>query len=286
LAVEKRTPFESVGPVPAPIGPYNVAILADIGKVKLLSALLALIALFGFATCGFAAAKVIPLPRPRPADIARPEPPAEASAEEPAPPSACRLRLTAELAVAPSLPALVGPGECSVEDVVRLEAVWLADQTRVAVTPPAILRCSFVEAIVHWVREDLAPAVRAFGGPLKSVDNYAAYDCRGRNRIIGAKLSEHGKANALDVRSVKLASGSVIELTDPTVDKDFRERVRKSTCARFTTVLGPGSDGYHENHIHVDLAERAGGHRMCQWDVREPGEEAVPLPQPRPAAAP
>jgi len=254
--------------------------------VKLLSALLALIALFGFATCGFAAAKVIPLPRPRPADIARPEPPAEASAEEPAPPSACRLRLTAELAVAPSLPALVGPGECSVEDVVRLEAVWLADKTRVAVTPPAILRCSFVEAIVHWVREDLAPAVRAFGGPLKSVDNYAAYDCRGRNRIIGAKLSEHGKANALDVRSVKLASGSVIELPDPTVDKDFRERVRKSTCARFTTVLGPGSDGYHENHIHVDLAERAGGHRMCQWDVREPGEEAVPLPQPRPAAAP
>jgi hypothetical protein len=286
LAVEKRTPFESVGPVPAPIGPYNVAILADIGTVKLLSALLALIALFGFAICGFAAAKVIPLPRPRPADIARPEPPAEASAEEPAPPSACRLRLTAELAVAPSLPALVGPGECSVEDVVRLEAVWLADQTRVAVTPPAILRCSFVEAIIHWVREDLAPAVRAFGGPLKSVDNYAAYDCRGRNRIIGAKLSEHGKANALDVRSVKLASGSVIELTDPTVDKDFRERVRKSTCARFTTVLGPGSDGYHENHIHVDLAERAGGHRMCQWDVREPGEEAVPLPQPRPAAAP
>jgi len=284
--VEKRTPFESVGPVPAPIGPYNVAILADIGTVKLLSALLALIALFGFATCGFAAAKVIPLPRPRPADIARPEPPAEASAEEPAPPSACRLRLTAELAVAPSLPALVGPGECSVEDVVRLEAVWLADKTRVAVTPPAILRCNFAEAIVHWVREDLAPAVRAFGGPLKSVDNYAAYDCRGRNRIIGAKLSEHGKANALDVRSVKLASGSVIELTDPTVDKDFRERVRKSTCARFTTVLGPGSDGYHENHIHVDLAERAGGHRMCQWDVREPGEEAVPLPQPRPAAAP
>jgi hypothetical protein len=190
------------------------------------------------------------------------------------------------LAVAPSLPALVGPGECSVEDVVRLEAVWLADKTRVAVAPPAILRCNFAEAIVHWVREDLAPVVRAFGGPLKSIDNYAAYDCRGRNRIIGAKLSEHGKANALDVRSVKLASGSVIELTDPTVDKDFRERVRKSTCARFTTVLGPGSDGYHENHIHVDLAERAGGHRMCQWDVREPGEEAVPLPQPRPAAAP
>ena len=265
-------------------GPHKVAILADITAVKALSALFILLALFGFATCGFAAARTIPLPRPRPAEI--PEPPAEVSAEEPAPPSACRLRLTAELAVAPSLPAPVGGGECNVEDVVRLEAVWLADKTRVAVTPPAIVRCSFAEAIVHWVREDLAPATRAFAGPLRSIDNYAAYDCRGRNRIVGAKLSEHGKANALDVRSVKLASGSVIELTDPSADKSFRERVRKSTCARFTTVLGPGSDGYHENHIHVDLAERAGGHRMCQWDVREPGEEAVPLPQPRPTAAP
>jgi len=76
-------------------------------------------------------------------------------------------------------------------------------------------------------------------------------------------------------------------LTDPKVAKDFRERLRKTTCARFSTVLGPGSDGYHENHVHVDLAERAGGHRMCQWEVREPGDEAaqVPLPQRRPASA-
>jgi len=180
-----------------------------------------------------------------------------------------------------------GPGECVVDDVVRLEAVRLADKTQVAVTPPAIVRCSFAEAIVHWVREDVVPVVRSLGGALKSIDNYAAYDCRGRNRIIGARLSEHGKANALDIRSFKLASGTVVELTDPNVAKDFRERLRKTTCARFSTVLGPGSDGYHENHVHVDLAERAGGHRMCQWEVREPGDEAaqVPLPRPRPASA-
>jgi hypothetical protein len=58
-------------------------------------------------------------------------------------------------------------------------------------------------------------------------------------------------------------------------------------CGRFTTVLGPGSDGYHETHIHVDLAERRGGYRMCQWDVRDPApvaavETAIPLPPPRP----
>jgi hypothetical protein len=244
-----------------------------------------LLALASSAAEAAPAARSVPLPRPRPAEAA------EAPSVEPAPPSACRLRLTPALAVAPSLPAALGTGECGVEDGVRLEAVVLADNTRVAVTPPAIMRCTFAEAIVQWVRLDLAPAVRAIGAPLASIDNYAAYDCRGRNNIVGAKLSEHGKANALDVRSVKLADGTVLGLTDPHVAKDLREGLRGKTCARFTTVLGPGSDGYHEDHVHVDLAERQRGYRMCQWDVREPdlelaaGSASVPLPRPRPATA-
>jgi hypothetical protein len=267
------------------LGRDKVEILADIAMVKALSAFLFLAALVGSALCGLTAAEAVPLPRARPPQIPTAEPTPEGMPEEAAP-SACRLRLTAELAVAPSLPPLIGPGECNVDDVVRLEAIWLVDKTQVAVTPPAILRCSFAEAIVHWVREDVAPAVRSLGGRLRSIDNFSAYDCRGRNRILGARLSEHGRANALDIRSLKFATGTVMELTDPHVAKDFRERLRKNACARFTTVLGPGSDGYHENHVHLDLAERRGGHRMCQWDVREPGEEAVPLPPPRPAEAP
>jgi hypothetical protein len=269
----------------------KVAIVGDIATVRIVSTIVILVAL-----CDAAGARVVPLPRPRPpsaptATVAAPDAsPAEKPAEPP-PPSACRLRLTSELAVAPSLPPLVGAGECGVEDVVRLEAVWLPDKTRVAVTPPATMRCSFAEAIVHWVREDVAPAVHALDATLKSIDNYDSYDCRGRNNIVGAKLSEHGKANALDVRSLKLANGTVMALTDPHVAKDFREGLRKATCARFSTVLGPGSDGYHEDHVHMDLAVRKSGyHSMCQWDVREPGEEPaviahVPLPRPRPTAS-
>ena len=261
--------------------------------MKVLPSLIIRVAFCVLALADVVAAQAVPLPRSRPAQAPGAQPPAarpaEASeSEEPPPPSACRLRLTAELAVAQSAPPVVARGECGIEDGVRLEAVFLRDKTRVALTPPAIVRCTFAEAIVQWVREDLAPAVRNLGAPLRSLDNYAAYDCRGRNRIVGAKLSEHGKANAIDVRSVKLANGTVVGLTDPQVGKDLRLGLRKSTCARFTTVLGPGSDGYHEGHVHVDLAERTGGHRMCQWDVREPGEEpvaAVPLPVPRPASA-
>jgi hypothetical protein len=147
-----------------PIGRYKVAILADIATVKSLRALIILAALCAFAPCDFAAARVIPLPRPRPPEISPVPSAQEATPEEAPPPSACRLRLTAELAVAPSLPALAGPSECVVDDVVRLEAVRLADKRQVAVTPPAIVRCSFAEAIVHWVRDDVAPAVPSLGG--------------------------------------------------------------------------------------------------------------------------
>ncbi|TMJ29971.1 MAG: extensin family protein [Alphaproteobacteria bacterium] len=257
------------------------AMLMHLPALKLLAPLMLVM-----GVCDFAAAQSVPLPRPRPAaSTVRPPLLAPADVEQP---SSCRLRLTGDLAVAPSLSAIEGPGECGADDVVRLEAVVLANKRQIAINPPAVLRCTLAESIVEWVREDIASAARALEAPVKSIDNYSSYDCRGRNRIAGAKLSEHGKANALDIRSFKLANGAVIEPTDPHVAKDFRENLRKSTCSRFTTVLGPGSDGYHENHIHVDLAQRANGHRMCQWEVRDPdtegtpGSAAVPLPRPRP----
>jgi hypothetical protein len=177
------------------------------------------------------------LPRPRP-DLA-PAAAVNSAAKEPSAPSACRQRLTADLAIAPSLPPIVGAGECAVEDVVRLEAVVLADQSRVTLTPPATVRCGFAEAIVYWVREDVVPAVRSLDAVLGSIQNYVSYECRGRNGIVGAKLSEHGKASALDVASVKLGSGTVLGLTDLHVAKNFREGLRQATCARFRLCSGP-----------------------------------------------
>jgi hypothetical protein len=141
------------------------------------------------------------------------------------------------------------------------------------------------ESLASWVREDAAPRLAELGSVLRSLENYDDFECRGRNRVIGGKLSEHGKGNAIDVRAFALADGRRIEPTDVEQPKDLREALRESACRHFMTVLGPGSDGYHEAHIHLDLAERNHGYRICQWDVREPSPVAarIPLPRPRPA---
>lgn len=204
---------------------------------------------------------------------------------EPPPPSACQLRLTSDIAVVEPLPQIAGANGCGVEDAVRLSAVMTKDKVRVAITPPATMRCATAEAIVHWVRDDVAPIAATLGAPLGGIVNYASYECRGRNRIAGAKLSEHGKGNAIDIRALTLTNGKSYELTDISVAKETREKLRASACARFTTVLGPESDGFHEGHIHVDLVERRSGYRICQWAVRD-ASDLTPLPRERPPEAP
>jgi hypothetical protein len=195
--------------------------------------------------------------------------------------------LTEEIAIAPSIPAIHGPGGCGGDDLVRLEAIVLPDKRKVAVKPAAVLRCGMASAIADWVRTDMAPLAAGLGSTISDLDNFDSFECRGRNRIAGAMLSEHGRANALDVRAIKLANGQSIGLTDRTVPRDLRERVLHSVCRRFTTVLGPGSDWYHEDHIHLDLMQRRNDYRICQWNVWDPLPLIAPLlPAERPEEAP
>ncbi|MCK1741603.1 extensin family protein [Bradyrhizobium sp. 139] len=253
----------------------------------------------------------IPLPKPRPeeapkaSDEAAPETGGKPSADKPSPdkpgankpaeaapppekqPSACRLALTEEIAIAPSIPDIRGPGACGGEDLVRLEAIVLRDKRKVAVKPAAILRCTMASAIADWVRNDMVPLAASLGSTISDLDNFDSFECRGRNRVLGAMLSEHGKANALDVRAIKLGNGQSIGLTDRSMSRDVRERVLHSVCARFSTVLGPGSDWYHEDHIHLDLAQRRNDYRICQWNVWDPLPQVAPLlPAERPEEAP
>ena len=247
------------------------------------------------AACAPAAAEPVPLPRPRPHVVALTQAPrsfAEAvagfdfdAATMSSDPTACDQRLTA-MAMVTLLPRLIGPGACGGADMVELTAVLTPAKRRIAVMPPAVLNCAMAELLAGWLLDAVAPDVAKLGGALSAIENYDSYECRTRNRIPGAKLSEHAHGDALDVRALRLADGRRLALTDVNVDAPLRQALREAACHRFTTVLGPG-EAYHSGHIHLDVIQRRGGYRICQWDVRvpPPAQPVVPLPRPRPAVA-
>ena len=114
-----------------------------------------------------AAAETVPLPRPRPPDLgtngdAIPLPPLRQSLPptveapaKPAPPSACQLRLP-DIAEIEALPPVIAPNGCGIDDPVKIAAVRTADNRRIAINPPATLRCTTAEAVAYWVRDDIA----------------------------------------------------------------------------------------------------------------------------------
>jgi hypothetical protein len=138
-----------------------------------------------------------------------------------------------------------------------------------AVTPNATLACPIVSALDHWIVDAVQPsAQRWFAQPVVEIRQISAYSCRGMNGQPGAHISEHAFGNALDVAAFKLADGHVITVMGgwhgTPEEQGFLHDVQLAACEQFTTVLAPGSNVYHYDHIHVDLMRRASGRRICQ----------------------
>ncbi len=195
-------------------------------------------------------------------------PPAPTTPEPPpAPPepdAACGPLLASGKVVARPAPAVAEGGGCGIAAPVRLEAVVLAGGRHVAVSPPALMRCDLAGQLADWLRDDVAPATAA-EGDLVAVDDAAAYTCRNRNWKAGNRISEHARGNAIDLLAFRFA-GRVVGLKD-TVAGSLMATLRTTACARFATVLGPGSDAYHETDLHLDLEHRRNGFKLCQWTV-------------------
>ena len=219
-------------------------------------------------SCSSFASNKIPLPPPRPIE-AFASTPDSPDKKTPASPSACQTSIAEHIAIAPTVPPIQEPGGCGGEDLVRLESIILQNGARVPVRPAAIVRCPLAKALADWIRDDMVALVASVG-VLREIDIAGSYECRDRNRVSGERLSEHARANAIDVVGVSLRSAGSISFTDRLAARDLREKARISACTRFPTVLGPGSDGYHEDHIHLDLLERKSGYRICQWNVLDP----------------
>jgi len=47
-------------------------------------------------------------------------------------------------------------------------------------------------------------------------------------------------------------------------EQGFLRDVQAAACQQFSTVLAPGSNAYHYDHIHVDLMRRASRRVVCE----------------------
>ncbi|MEL7302890.1 MAG: extensin family protein, partial [Pseudomonadota bacterium] len=113
-------------------------------------------------------------------------------------------------------------------------------------------------------------ADRWLGSHVVKVRVASSYGCRPINHKRGGKLSEHGRANAIDISAFELADGRIVNLKrgwrGPKSERRFLRTVHRGACNIFTTVLGPNADRFHHDHFHFDLARhgRTGTYRVCR----------------------
>jgi hypothetical protein len=169
-----------------------------------------------------------------------------------------------------TFPPAVNP-ECAIATPVRLTAVKLPPRSRTSIRLPEepTLSCQFGERFGHWLRDLVAPLIAGeLAVELKSVHTGPGYECRNRNHAETGKISAHASGLAVDVASFELANGETLPIK-PNGDEHLRatvDAIRVAACGWFTTVLGPGSDTAHAEHLHVDILQHGSSdrYRICQ----------------------
>jgi len=149
----------------------------------------------------------------------------------------------------------------------------------VEVQPPATLACPIVSVLDQWIDTAVQPAaLHWFRVPVVQIKQISAYSCRGMNGDPNAHISEHAFGNALDVAEFDLADGHKISVQygwhGTPEEQGFLHDVQAAACDSFTTVLAPGANVYHYNHIHVDLMRHYNGRHICEPSAI-PGEVAA-----------
>ena len=164
----------------------------------------------------------------------------------------------------------VDTGQCHVQNPVNIHSVK-AQQNLIKLPEGPLLNCKFALQFSKWLSESGAPIMAAqLGTPVEKISTGPGFECRGRNGDSSAKISEHGFGNAIDITTLRMRGGKVINVLDA-IDPNAESYailhgLRASACGYFTTVLGPGSNAAHEKHFHFDLGVhgKSGNYRICE----------------------
>jgi hypothetical protein len=213
-----------------------------------------------------------PLPPPRPPELGAPE---KAPAEPPPPApkggaaSTCLAKLVADGADAEAATAPPASAEgCGIDTPVRLSSIT-ADGGAVSLPDHPLIACEFAAVLADYVRLIVAPLGQAtLHAKVAAIETGPGYTCRTQDHIAEAKISAHAKGLAVDFMAITLADRRRILVEGQTGadEASYFRAIRTAACGWFTTVLGPGSDSFHANNMHLDIEQHGsrGSYRICQ----------------------
>jgi len=193
-----------------------------------------------------------PLPPERPAGVCRPAP---LTAAEPG--SGTMLCRDPRLMGDPR-PDLVDVGDlaCGIDDPVRVTAI-----SGIRLSQPALVGCGTARRLADWLTGVAqAQAQVHLGARITEVRTFGSYACRTRNNA-GGRRSEHARGRAIDIGGFTLSTGARVTVARDWGDTpagDFLREIWRKGCGPFSTVLGPGADRHHRDHLHLDTAPRSG----------------------------
>jgi hypothetical protein len=184
--------------------------------------------------------------------------------------AACRLALSMLGTSYTVEPALTDPADrdCGIARPLRISQII----SGVALTGDPVMHCDTARSLALWTQQFLRPAAALRDGApqLTALQTGPAFSCRDR---IGTgsdapKQSEHAYGRAIDIMGFDFDDGTNLTVQPRTGDGDqdesFLRAARGTACLLFTTVLGPGSNAAHDNHLHLDMAARNAGWRLCE----------------------
>jgi len=161
--------------------------------------------------------------------------------------------MRAEGAQVQPLPDRTFASGCSATSSVKLVAIGIP------VTNLGAVKCTLAAPFARWVRQDVPQlATRWLGGYVTKIESFGSFACRPINNQAGNGLSEHARANAIDIAAFQLDDGRRITVqdgwnsADPQV-RGFLRALHKAACARFSVVLGPEANALHHDHFHFDM---------------------------------
>jgi hypothetical protein len=210
-----------------------------------------------------AAPDLSPSPQPAPQPASTPEPPVAAAGD-------CPASLLAKGAV--FKPAKIEPQSdprCIVAEPVTIESLASPGGQPIDLPDRPTIDCAAAATFATFVGEALAPLAKgSFDASITAIRTGPGFECRTRDRVAGAKLSEHAKGLAIDIASIAFAGGRVYQVgaMPNESERAFDHAARAAACGYFHTALGPGADAFHSSHWHLDLESRGadGKSKFCQ----------------------